>query len=69
MSLIGHYMYGITGVCINGNKIVPQEKHTMFHTLVSWHTKQIIKHRNIRLHHILLQADHSFMRDMHSQSH
>jgi hypothetical protein len=48
-------MSGITGFCINGNKIVPQEKR-IFHMLVSWHTKQIMKHRNILLHHILLKA-------------
>jgi len=34
MPPIGHYMCGITGFCINGNKIVPQEKHIMFHRLV-----------------------------------
>lgn len=71
MPLSGHYMSGITGFCINGNKIVPQEKHMMFHTLVSWHTKQIMKDRNILPHHILLKAGKKtcFMRDMHSQSH
>jgi len=72
MPLIGHYMYGITGFRINGNKIVPQEKHMMFHTLVSWHTKQIMKHRNILLHSYFAesrQIDLSFMRNMHSQSH
>jgi len=56
MPPIGHYMYGITGFCINGNKIVPQEKHMMFHRLVSWHTEQIMKQRNILLHHTLLKA-------------
>jgi len=71
MLLIGHYMYGLIGFCINGNKSVPQEKLDVSHvSVLAYKTNyETQEHPAASYFAEGRQKDHSSMRDMHSQSH